>query len=52
MQSSARPHCTAGKEPILSGPEVDMLPEPMNGLSAEQLSLFADILRAGQSALL
>ncbi len=42
----------AGKEPGLSGPEIDMLPEPMNGLSAEQLSLFADILRAGQSALL
>ena len=42
----------AGKEPSLSGPQIDTLREPRNGLSAEQLSLFADILCAGQSALL
>ncbi len=34
----------AGKEPSLSGPQIDTLPEPKNGLSTEQLSLFADIL--------
>ncbi len=40
-----------GKEPIVSGAQSDTLPEPKNCLSAEQLSLFADILCASQYAL-
>ena len=39
--------CLAGKQLGLCCTQIDELPEPHTGLSADQLVLFADILCAG-----